>query len=533
MKRGGTLPAILKFVLIILALRGVTLAQSSQELMQSGMTALKSNDFKRAEQIFTVLAKKDPSVANLHYLAIAELSAGDVELAIAKFKQAQRLGDDSPNLHYYLGLAYMQHQEQSAGIREFRVALAKDPKLLPAEAALGIALLNAKQPKEALPHLGRARAHSPHDPEIAASFVRAEFDAGDAKKALAGIDEAVDMIPDNPRLDATLAFLCLHHQVAQRARQLLESASELMPQDTTLKLLLAEASLKAGEPVETLAVLKGMPESAGNGGEVAYLRGSAYLLGGKTEEAAPYLSAAIAADPTNVDYLFAYAGLQEAEELYSDALATLSKARKLDPQSDSIPYQMAVTYALMRRYGEATQACQDALYLTGRRDDVFFLMGVIKLEQEDFRAAEDSLRLALASNPNVALYHAALGVALFEMSNLAGSQQELNRALVLDVQATPAYLWRARVLVRQAQLNQAIADYVTYTTLAPDATRAYQELEAVYRQTGQAELAAATHVKYVALKAEKGEDDRASSFLDQLWLTRIREGLGRADSAAH
>src|SRR5205814_1835497 len=157
----------------------------------------------------------------------------------------------------------------------------------------------------------------------------------------------------------------------------------------------------------------------------ASMRGSAYLLAGDTQQAAPYLSAAITADPTNVTYLFAYAGLQGSEQLYSDALATLAKARQLDAQTESIPYQMAVTYALMRRYPEATQACEEALRLTHQPDEVYFLRGVIQLEQGDFRAAEESLRQAVALNPRVASYHAARGVALFEAGDLAESHQEL------------------------------------------------------------------------------------------------------------
>jgi tetratricopeptide (TPR) repeat protein len=239
------------------------------------------------------------------------------------------------------------------------------------------------------------------------------------------------------------------------------------------------------------------------------------------------LSASITADPTNVDYLFAYASLQGSEQLYSDALATLAKARQLDPQSESIPYQIAVTYALMRHYPEALQACDETLRLTHQPDEVHFLRGVIQIEQGSFQLAEASLRHAVAANPRVASYHAALGVALFEAGNIADSRQELDKALGLDAHATPAYLWRARVEVRQGQAAQALADYETYTTLAPDTAKAFQEEELLYRQAGQAEKATAAHTKYVALKAEKAEAERDPSFLDQLWLARLREGLGQ------
>ncbi len=62
--------------------------------------------------------------------------------------------------------------------------------------------------------------------------------------------------------------------------------------------------------------------------------------------------------------------------------------------------------------------------------------------------------------------------------------------------------------------------------LSPDTVKAYQEEETLYRQAGQVDKAAAAHTRYVALKAEKSEAERDPSFLDQLWLSRLREGLG-------
>ena len=96
------------------------------------------------------------------------------------------------------------------------------------------------------------------------------------------------------------------------------------------------------------------------------------------------MAAAITADPTNVDYQFAYATLQGSELHYADALATLAKARALDLHTEGIPYQMAVTYALMHRYPEAMQACEEALRLTHQPDEVYFLGGVIQIEQAEF-----------------------------------------------------------------------------------------------------------------------------------------------------
>ena len=182
---------------------------------------------------------------------------------------------------------------------------------------------------------------------------------------------------------------------------------------------------------------------------------------------------------------------------------------------------------MMRQYPEALKACDESLRLSHQPDEAYFLRGVIQIERRIFRDAEASLRQAVNLNPGVASYHAAIGVAVFEEGNLAESRQELDKALTLDAHATPAYLWRARLKVREGENAQALADYETYTALAPDTARAFQEEETLYRQAGQTGKASAAHTKYIALKAEKSEAERDPSFLDQLWLARLREGLGQ------
>jgi protein O-GlcNAc transferase len=497
-----------------------TRAQTVSATAADGVQALKSNNFARAEQIFSQLVKTAPTATNFAYLAIAEFSAGHLESSLAHFQEATRLGNDSASLHYYFGLAYLKHNDNDLGIRQFRAALEKDPHFDLARVALGATLLNSGQPSQAIPYLEQARAGSPHDAEFWANLVRAYFEAGERQKAVEATDRAVDAVPDDPRLASTLAFLCLHHQELQKARLLLENASESAPQDNNLKILLAETSIKAGEPEEALAVLKEVPAEAGEAGELAFLRGAAYLLGGNLEESRRNLAAAIGAQPSNPDYLFAYAGLQGSELLYSEALATLNKVRQFAPQSEPILYQTAVTYALMGRYQEANQACRQALEHSTARDELYFLMGVVGLEERNFQEAQTNLGRAVALNARVAAYHGALGVALYENHDAKRSLDELDKALSLDPQLAPGYLWRSRVYAQEGDNVKAKADSETYQVLnAPHGT-----------ERTQPAASEGSAVKTVTNTAARSLDEGSASFLDQLWLMRLREGLGEVNA---
>src|SRR5215472_2876143 len=185
--------------IVALAVLGLTaspaypaIPQNGPATVKDGVQALQSNDFARAEQIFSQLVQTAPTATNVAYLAVAELSAGHVERSLGHFEQASRLGNDSASLHYYFGLAYLKRGDNDPGARQFKLALEKNPHFDPARVALGAALLNAGRASQAIPYLEQARAASVHDAEFWANLVRAYFEAGARQKALEATDQAVD-----------------------------------------------------------------------------------------------------------------------------------------------------------------------------------------------------------------------------------------------------------------------------------------------------------------------------------------------------
>jgi tetratricopeptide (TPR) repeat protein len=505
------------FLAIFLSLAlGTGDAQSNQQLLDEGLGALRASDFTRAQQTFALLVKHDPSGTNFGYLAIAEASSGNVDEAIVHFQQAIRLGNSSPRIHYNLGIAYLQKHQSPAAIRELKQAVAKDPEFVPAQHALGVALVDLGQPKEAIPYFQSERSRSPKDPEVWANLVQAQLAAGLTEAALRSADEAVEAIPNNTRLTVLLANLCLDYQQPQKARYLLENASEFASQDNNIKLLLAKASLAAGEPVEALAVLKDLPPGAGKKSEVSFLRGVALGRVGNYQEAATQLSAAIAAEPENADYLITYAWLQQLEANYREALTTLDKARKLKTQSPVIPYASAVSYFLLNQDAEAVKSCEEAARLAPRYSPTYLLLGIVKMKQGDFHAAAAALRQGVALQPKMQFFHRELGVALFKTGELAQSKKELDEALSLDPKDARTYYWQAQLLEHNGQRQQAIADLETAVLLQPTLAVAYGKLAELYQAAGEAQKAEQALAKHHALSDTEADEDRGL-FLQQLY----------------
>ena len=92
------------------------LAQTPEVLLRDGGRALEARDFARAQQLFSALIKQNPSALNFNYLAMAEAGAGNLDQAILHFRRSIVLGNDSPDAHYHLGLAYIGRRLSKEGI---------------------------------------------------------------------------------------------------------------------------------------------------------------------------------------------------------------------------------------------------------------------------------------------------------------------------------------------------------------------------------------------------------------------------------
>jgi tetratricopeptide (TPR) repeat protein len=502
-------------VALVFLLVGNSIVGIAQELAKKGIEAYKTHDFTRAQEIFAVLVKREPSAKNFNWLALSESAGGKHDWAVANFQRSIRLGNNSANVHYDLGLSYLQLKKPALGTREIQIALSLNPKLESARYTLAVVLLDAGRSQEALQQLLRLREESPCDDAIWANLVRAQFDVGNTEAALRTIDKATRGMAHNVALIVTMAALCERYHQPQKARYLLEGANELRPDDPDIKLLLAKASLEAQEPVEALAILKDVPVSYGKPGMISFTRGLALALTGQEEQAEKELSEAVEASPGSVRYLVALAWAYQLENRQDEALKTLGKAREEDPQSAVVPFRMAISSFFLHHYDQAIQSCVEAIQLYPRYHAAYLLLGVAHLERGDLDGAETAIQQAIKLAPTTALYHRELGVIFFKSERLVESQRELDQAITLNPKAAQAYYWRARSLVGLGAEQAAIGDLETTVALQPDNRDAYSELARLYARTGQPQKAADAQAKEKTIEAASGSEYR-HDFLSDL-----------------
>ncbi|MGH9449112.1 MAG: tetratricopeptide repeat protein [Terriglobia bacterium] len=465
-------------------------AQTRDEALQSGIHAFQSHNFAAAEKAFTQLVHLDPSARNYDYLAAAEVAGGKLDRAIADFQKSILLGNHSASVHYDLGLAYVQWGVAETALEQFRKAVSLDPNYLPARYALGMTMLRMGQAREAAGIFAGAHRQAPRDPRIWAAWVEAEFAAADSQQATATARDAIAAAPNNPRLAVTLAGDCLRHHQVETARNLLEDANETMPQNPEIRILLAKCSLLAGEPVEALAVLRDLPSAGKDHAERLQLTGEARALTGDLAAAQKDLASAIKDAPNDARYMTTYAWVQQLQGQYNAAIATLSKARALDPAAPIIPYRMAISYYLLGQYAQGLKYCRAALEANLNYGAAYFLLGITELKQKDFKSSLDHLRRAVSLSPGEALFHRELGEALFQSGDSAAAIKELDAALSLNPEDAESYFWRARLRASEGAEQQAITDLNTAVELEPNYSDAYADLAQLYAKTGHPRQAA-------------------------------------------
>lgn len=191
--------AIVAMALLAATFPRLAQAQSGQAILQTGIEAFEAHNFAAAEQAFSQLVQIDASARNYGYLAMAEAADRKLDRAIADFRRSIQLGDNTPNVYYNFGLAYLLARQPGSAIQEFRKAVGVDPKYLPARYALGMALLSSGHAAEAGQILSEARRQAPGDPRLWAGLVEAQFQSGNAREAVETAQNAMQAIPNNSK----------------------------------------------------------------------------------------------------------------------------------------------------------------------------------------------------------------------------------------------------------------------------------------------------------------------------------------------
>lgn len=146
------------------------------------------HEWRDSYTLYAALVQREPNAPVLHNgLADALADRGDLEPAVAQYRQALALRPDYAEAHANLAVAYMTRGTPGAAIAHAAAAARLKPKSPKSWYNWGTALLMCDQPAEAAPRLRKA---AQMDPE----FARAHANLGVALLQTGAAAEAVDSL---------------------------------------------------------------------------------------------------------------------------------------------------------------------------------------------------------------------------------------------------------------------------------------------------------------------------------------------------
>jgi tetratricopeptide (TPR) repeat protein len=223
---------------------------------------------------------------------------------------------------------------------------------------------------------------------------------------------------------------------------------------------------------------------------------------GKAQKAANDMTLGLRADPTRPDLYFEAALFLLKHSQTSELLALLRQATAKFPSSRQLLLTQAMTYGLMRRFGESNQVMSRIEARWPDWSEAYLIHGIILVGQAKMRKAKPLLEtaIALGNKDPFAYYNLALSDMEIFPADVSGAAKAIEVALKLDPNDPYTQSLAGKIAYAQKNYQAALAHLKTAVRLWPDMIEAHQTLSATYRALGEkqksiAELTDVLHIQ--------------------------------------
>jgi tetratricopeptide (TPR) repeat protein len=459
---------------------------------------------------------------------------GDLNCAVAAFKQALRLEPKSAEAHFDLGLVRQSQGKPAEAINEFRLALQYDPRLLQARCALGSALTD---PAEADPEFRKALAANPQlvcaldglaqvlvkegryaaamdswrqalqiqpdAPDLQLALATATYKAAKARQANglpaldgAGVADAIRLITDllKSHPDMTAAYFTLGNIYAneRRDREAADEYKEVTRRDPTNVVALAaqvKALIDASAYAEALAPARDFVSRKPSDPSAHVMLGTIYQQLGDYAKAEPELELGAARSPDDFEARYQFGLVLARMGKPGQALPQLQKAVALKPGDRSAQFQLV---AVLRSLGQTEQATQIVEQLRKEQGKEFLNS---QLASEGTKAndllqsgkpaeAVQIYRHMLEENPDNAWTAYNLALALEAMHDLKGAEDVLRKAIEINPKLASIRAELGGLELAEGNLQSAQKLLQSALDLEPELVEARGNLAMLYAKKG-------------------------------------------------
>jgi tetratricopeptide (TPR) repeat protein len=426
------------------------------------------------------------------------------------------------------GAEYLAKRDWKSARDSFQKAVRADARHVDGNYGLGVALMNLKQPMDALAAFSKVVEFQPNarvkDALVYTGLIH--FSLGHYKEASDAIGNASTMGDIGPTGHYFLgkayqqmgrdADALPHLQAAVNTPDYAQDASF----SVGLLLMKQDKGREAVAPLEQAARLN--PRNA----PTQMLLGHAYLSADRPEEALTALRAADSLAPGQLLTLlglgFAHSSLYHNEE----AVAAFVAALKLEPQSPEALTGLGGVYTRMGRYREAEDSLARALTL--KPDNVNVMLGQCYLyyAQGQYTRLVETAQQAARVAPKSATAQTMLGASLAITGDMQGGLRATREAVRLE----PENYWPHHVLgfilAREDKAQEALSEARTGTRIKPNYPDTQNLLAYVLNQLGQHQEA--LQAAQSALQYKREPADEGWAYYN---VASAQEKLSRAEEA--
>jgi len=521
-----------------------------------------------ARQAILQSVKLDPSVAAVHvYLGRSYLRSSEPGKAVAEFKAAIRLGDNSSaDAHYGFGLALNAQSRYEEALADLRAAVEARPAEPARLFALGqceVELARREEVRnlEQIESLPEGRTTVPNDRYLAAitylekalaaspseDFTRsvqmelavAYSHTGKDNEAAAIFQKQLVVWPQSAQLHFDLGVVYGHLQRYSEAVAEFQQTLRLQPGDDNARLAIAHVYLSYGQFKDAIPYLESYIQHRPDTARAYQLLGRACRRVGQYAKAIDVLRKGVQLDPQNYEAHFDLGASLARTGETDKAIEQLQEAKKLKPEGSEAAYELGLL--LMKK--NAQLAARGELENFGQfreQTDQRMRAGVPNnqgndlMEQGHVREAVAAYEEAVRMDPGNAPFHYNLALALAKLGDHQGERWALQDAIQADPHFAKAHNQLGLADMADGQVSTAEEEFKMALDANPEFAEAENNLGVLYARLGKNDEAmslfrrAAEHSpQYVAALANLG-----LALADQGKYDEAQRELQRAISAS-
>lgn len=385
--------------------------------------------------------------------------------------------NDTPEAHLGAGYEDLKNNRFEAAAREFRSALALDPKLvLQAQFPLAVSLFELHQTEEARHEFEAVRRAAGDHPNVEYYLGRLDLTEGKLDAAILELNKAVAN-PPFPDTAYYLGYAYLRRQDLTLAEKWLRKAAEAAPRDPAVQYQLGLLYSKAGRKEEAQEAYSKSEQLRRREAEVDKLRLDCKqsLDQGPLDAARPVCDQLF--DPDDAEKLTMLGTIYGQHGHYAEALKPLRRAAELSPNSPQMQYNLAFDYFRLNRYSEAREPLAKAVERWPDLYPLNALLGAVLYNLGEQLPAYEALHRAYELNPRdpgtvSTLYEVTLSLA---QKNLASKQytdslRYLSEATRLRPQEPEPHRLRAQIYDVTGRQAEAAEERRQLERLVPAST---------------------------------------------------------------